>query len=209
MNKIDRIKDIVRMKTGEKGYIEAQLEKCILKIAAIEKSIDISATAQEILQIVAKDTQNMFVSNISDVVSSALEAVFGENSYKFSVEFVQRRGKTEVDMYFIRDGEKIDPLSSSGGGAVDVASFALRVAVWSILVNSNRKISNTIILDEPFRFLSRELQPLAGNMLKMLSDKLGIQFIIVTHNQDIIENGDKVFEVSNDGSHSFVNKVKG
>ena len=43
--------------------------------------------------------------------------------------------------------------------------------------------------------LSRELQPKAGEMIKMLSDKLKIQFIIITHNQDIIESADKVFEI--------------
>ena len=164
--------------------------------------------AQEIIQRVAKDTQNNFVCRIADVVSTALDAVFGADAYEFSLEFIQKRGKTEVEIAFVRDGSKIDPLSASGGGAVDVASFALRVAVWSLLKNSGRPVLDTIILDEPFRFLSRDLQPLAGAMLKTLSKKMGLQFVMVTHNQDLIDCADAVFEVTNKNGESHVTRLE-
>ena len=199
-----QIEKIISRKRFEKDAISAEIERTKEKLDDASRAIDVAQKAQEIIQQVAKETQNTFTSNISDVVSAALDAVFGNDAYKFSVEFVQKRGKTEVELSFIRDGEKIDPLSSSGGGAVDVASFALRVALWSVTKNSGRNISNTIILDEPFRFLSRELQPLAGSMLRTLSNRLGIQFILVTHNQDIIESADKIFEVQYDGRKSIV-----
>lgn len=199
-----QIEKIISRKRFEKDAISAEIERTKEKLDDASRAIDVAQKAQEIIQQVAKETQNTFTSNISDVVSAALDAVFGSDAYKFSVEFVQKRGKTEVELSFIRDGEKIDPLSSSGGGAVDVASFALRVALWSVTKNSGRNISNTIILDEPFRFLSRELQPLAGSMLRTLSNRLGIQFILVTHNQDIIESADKIFEVQYDGRKSIV-----
>ena len=55
---------------------------------------------------------------------------------------------------------------------------------------------NTIILDEPFKHLSDDLQPLGSEVLKQLSDKLKIQFIIVTHRKEITGVADKIFEVS-------------
>jgi DNA repair exonuclease SbcCD ATPase subunit len=137
-------------------------------------------------------TQQSLQVSISDITSLALEAVFPD-PYSLEVSFVQRRNKTECDLYFMRDGNKVDPLTASGVGAVDVAAFALRIASWSMSTPHSR---NVIILDEPFRFLSENYQEQAGNMLKEISQKLGIQMIIVTHNPVLAEVADKTFNVS-------------
>ena len=107
----------------------------------------------------------------------------------------------ECDLYFVRNGEKSNPLDASGGGAVDVASFALRIASWSL---SQPEISKTIILDEPMRFLSANYQEKASTMLKEVSQQLGIQFIIVTHETTLTSYADNVFEV---GIKKGVSKV--
>jgi DNA repair exonuclease SbcCD ATPase subunit len=193
---------------GKLQHVRESLAASRADLAKYEALLPSIEEAQEIIQRVAKDTQNNFVCRIADVVSMALDAVFGSDAYEFSLEFVQKRGKTEVEIAFVRDGSKIDPLSASGGGAVDVASFALRVAVWSLLKNSGRPVLDTIILDEPFRFLSRDLQPLAGAMLKTLSKKMGLQFVMVTHNQDLIDCADAVFEVTNKNGESHVTRLE-
>ena len=139
---------------------------------------------------VAIETQQQLQFHISDITSLALEAVF-DDPYELTAEFVQRRNKTECDLYFIRDGSRVDPLSASGGGAVDVAAFALRVASWTM---SRPRPRATIILDEPLRFLSVDLQPRASQMIKELSTRLEIQFIIVTHENTLTDQADRVFE---------------
>jgi DNA repair exonuclease SbcCD ATPase subunit len=78
-------------------------------------------------------------------------------------------------------------------GAVDVASFALRIASWSM---ARPRTDNVIILDEPFRFLSENYQERASNMLREVSQKLGIQLIIVTHETVLTTSADRIFEVS-------------
>jgi DNA repair exonuclease SbcCD ATPase subunit len=204
-------RDLERRIDQQKGRLAGVREMLVKQKAQLAKNEKLSKDideAQEIIQRVAKDTQNNFVCRIADVVTMALDAVFADDAYEFGIEFVQKRGKTEVEISFIRDGNKIDPLSASGGGAVDVASFALRVAVWSLLKNSGRPVLDTIILDEPFRFLSRDLQPLAGKMLETISRKLGIQFIMVTHNPDLIDNADAIFEVTNSGGESHVKELE-
>ena len=137
-------------------------------------------------------TQQELQYHISDITSLALEAVFND-PYALQVEFIQRHNKTECDLYFVRNGEKVDPLSASGGGAVDVAAFALRIASWSMTKPRTR---NVIILDEPLRFLSANLQERASSMIKELSDKLGIQFIVVTHEPILANYADRTFNVS-------------
>ena len=149
--------------------------------------------ANEIMKEVALKTQEQLEYHVSDITSLALESVFENEAYNLVVRFIQRRNKTECDLLFERDEEEIDPLNASGGGAVDVAAFALRIAMWSM---ESPKSRNVIILDEPFRFLSKDRQDRASQMLKELSEKLGIQFIIVTHEDTLTQYADKTFVVS-------------
>jgi DNA repair exonuclease SbcCD ATPase subunit len=179
----------------QKGQLQ-QVEKTftVLKDELRDKkrSLIRHEQAREIIRTVGLETQKSLQFHIEDITSLALEAVF-DNPYKLEVDFVQRRNKTECDLYFVRDGERVDPLTASGGGAVDVAAFALRIASWSMAQPHSR---NTIILDEPLRFLSVDLQEKASTMIKEVSDKLGIQMILVTHNDTLASFADRVFNVS-------------
>lgn len=170
------------------------------KIESLEEKLDVIEKAREIIRIVALDTQKQLEYQISEIVSLALASVF-EEPYKLKLNFVEQRGKTEAVITFERNNQECNPLTASGGGAVDVACMALRLSLWSL---QQKRTRNTIILDEPFKCLSKDLSEKAGQLLKMLSDKLGIQFILVTHDQNIVPYADKVFKVSKNSNYSKV-----
>ena len=157
---------------------------------------------QRIIQEVAQETQKQLQFHIAGIVTMALEAVFPD-PYEFKLEFELKRGKTEADLLFKRDGRRVDPMTASGCGAVDVASFALRVACWSLRRPRSRAV---LVFDEPFKNLSADLQEKAGEMVKMVSEKLCIQMIIVTHQQELVEVADKVYRVTKPGKYSIVRK---
>ena len=192
MQEITLLRNKLEQQKGAKTQIENSLSVLQIELKEKKRSLIRHEQAREIVREVGLKTQQQLQFHIEDVVSMALDAVFPD-PYKFTIDFVQRRNKTECDLYFVRDGNKVDPLTASGVGAVDVAAFALRIASWSMMQPRTR---NTIILDEPFRFLSENYQEQASIMLKEISQKLGIQFIIVTHEQTLTEAADKVFEVS-------------
>ena len=111
--------------------------------------------------------------------------------YKIHIDFENRRGKTECDIYLTNvNGSRIDPLFSNGGGLVDIISFALRVSCWAV---SNT--DNLIVLDEPGKFISKNLRPLFGELLKTLSEKLELQILMISHDDEFINCADKVFTV--------------
>jgi len=114
-------------------------------------------------------------------VSSCLSAVF-DDPYRFQISFVKKRGKTEAVLSFVRGELEVDPLDSAGGGVVDVAAFALRVAC---VLASTPQLRKLIVLDEPFKFLHRDLRPRIGTMIMKLAVEFNIQFIIVTHFPEI------------------------
>jgi DNA repair exonuclease SbcCD ATPase subunit len=192
MKAIQQFRTTLERQKGKRNQIESTIIKIELEIKEKQRDLKRHEEAREIIKTVGLRTQQQLQYNISDITSLALEAVFND-PYELQVEFVQRRNKTECDLFFIRNENKIDPLSASGGGAVDVAAFALRIASWSM---QNPHSRNTIVMDEPLRFLSADHQEKASQMIKEISKRLNIQFIIVTHESILTSYADKVFETS-------------
>ena len=191
MKEIKEVRKQVYKYFAERNILSKQLGEVTDDLMKFDACYSNALKARAVLQMVAKGVQEHLQDHFSKLVSMALESVF-ENPYKFIVEFEEKRGKTECRLLFERDGYKIDPLTSSGGGPIDIACFALRVAF--LIMSVNRKV---IILDEPFKNLRSTLHEAAGNMIKHLAEKLEIQFIIITHLDDMVKTGDRVIELEN------------
>ena len=192
MSDIRALRNIVEQQKGRKAQITENLKSTEQDVKEKKEDLQHHEQAREVIREVGLATQQQLEYHIADITTLALEAVF-DDPYGLVVEFVQRRNKTECDLFFSRDGERIDPLSASGGGTVDVAAFALRVASWSMQRPRSR---STLILDEPFRYLSPDLLSRASEMLEQISNRLELQIIMVTHSEELAEAADKVFEVS-------------
>lgn len=196
-----------RAKLERKKGIRDDLSKQVVnkseEIVEAKRRYRHAEEALMILQIVSKQTQEQLEYRISELVTLALEAVF-DDPYKFKVVYETKRNKTEARLWLERNGSLIDPLDSAGGGVVDVASFALRVALWSL---ANPKTDSVIILDEPFKHLSSDLQAKAGQMLKEISTRLGLQILMVSHIEELVDEADKVFQVSQSKGISNVEAV--
>ena len=190
MSNIQHLRNHLEQQKGKQAQIQKSISSLQHTTKEKKKDLRRHEQAREIIRSVGIATQSQLSFHISDITSLALDAVFND-PYALVAEFVQRRNKTECDLYFERDGNRVDPLSASGGGAVDVAAFALRVASWSM---QRPKSRSTLILDEPLRFLSADHQEKASIMIKEISQKLGVQFIIITHEPILAAYADKIFE---------------
>ncbi len=140
-------------------------------------------TAQQIVQEVAEATQKFAHSQIANVVSRCLEAVFDDEAYKFVIDFAKKRGKTEAVLTFVRDGmELTDPTEEAGLGQVDVAALALRLACLILSKPERRRL---LVLDEPCKWTSKNYRPAIGSLIVTLAKEFGIQFVIVTHAEEL------------------------
>lgn len=133
--------------------------------------------AQVILQQIVQTVQEHAHQQLADVVSRCLAAVF-EEPYEFHILFEKKRGKTEARLVFKRGEYEVDPMSASGGGVVDVASFAMRLASLVLTMPPARRM---LVLDEPFRFVSADNLPHLRVLLETLAAEMQVQFVIVTH----------------------------
>lgn len=183
---------IIERQKGKRDQIEALARAAEIREKELARQVFYCEQAQSIIQNIAQLTQQELEYHVSELATLALAAVF-DDPYELSVEFIQRRNRTECDISFTRGGRKIDPLSASGGGAVDVASFALRVALWSLAPNRTR---NILMLDEPLKWLKGgELPEKGAKMIAEISSRLQLQIIMVSHIPDQIESSDLVHEV--------------
>lgn len=137
---------------------------------------------QCIVQTISESVQEEVHAQISAVVSKCLTTVFGESAYEFQIAFDKKRGKTEARLIFLRDENEIDPLEASGLGVVDIASFALRLACILCSIPPLRRF---VALDEPFKHLHVDLQPVAAELLLSLAEETNTQFILITHSDSL------------------------
>lgn len=190
---LDKEYNLIRQRvfelTGERKLLTRQAQDEAIKLSHLQDEEQHIAKARVVIQQVAEETQRHLERRLSVLVSMALAAVF-EDPYELSVKFEQKRGRTECQLQFIRNGKALDPMTASGGGVKDVAAFAARAAFWSL----EKKGRAVMILDEPFCYLHGiQQQQNVTDMLQELSQKLGMQMIIVSDQSDIV--GDKTFDI--------------
>lgn len=181
--------------------LQEQHAAAVATCAQLQTRMDAIAEVQMLIQQASAYLQNAAKSRIVEIVQTALDTVFPDE-YTFVLEFEEKRGKTEALLALEKCGERISPLDASGGGVADIVAFGLRIALWSI-----SRVRNLIVLDEPFKFLSASLRPRGAEILRMLSDKMHLQFIIVTHDADIATIADRTFSVIQQGGISKVEEV--
>lgn len=184
---IEEYRRKLEQQKGKQQKLVDRAKKLNENIGTTETKIQYIEQAQSLIQVVAQETQNQLKFHISDIVTMALESIL-DDPYKFNVDFVLKRNKTEAELYLLSESNKVNPMTSSGGGVVDIASFALRLALWSL-----GQTHNVLWFDEPFRYVSKEYQAKTGELLSKLSQQLGLQIIMVTHNQSLVDNSDAVY----------------
>jgi len=185
-------------KTYEKRLLQLQLDldnqrEQEVALAVKEAKLIDAEQAAHVLQEVGKQTQQNLEFHISNIVTSALLAVdsdWPEFITRFEIRGRSKGSQTECDLLFKEGDAEYKPELGSGGGALDVASFAIRIARWSL--KKNRPV---FLLDEPFKFVDPSHQHKVSEMVKMLSDELGIQIIMVSHAEDIEDFADKIVGV--------------
>jgi hypothetical protein len=184
--KINKSRGKLESLESRKKVLSNNQSKLVIRQKALEE-------AQAFIQQIARDTQEQLKFNIVDTVNLCIATCF--SNITFDIDFKIQNNRTVARLIYKKGDYEIDPLDGSGGGIVDLTSLALRMALWNI-----SKTENVIILDEPLKWLQpKELQMEAFKTIKMLSEKLSLQFIIIANSvgsDNIIDISDRVFDVS-------------
>ena len=188
---MDFNQEIIELKTKKAEKI-SQLTKKRDTIALERVTYEQQIKAKYVLVEVSRQTQERLQNRIESLVNMCLKAVFPNRDYKFQSIFEIKRSKMEVEFTVFEDGYELNPKDEMGGSILDIISLALKIILWSIEAPRSRAL---IIMDEPFRFTGK-LVGKAISIVKELSHKLKIQFIINTHSDEVIDIADRSWEVT-------------
>lgn len=167
--------------TATRQMLKGNWEQSKRATAEAKDLLDTIQESRVIVQETVSATQKMCYEHLGNMVTKCLSAVF-HDPYTFRLKFEQNAGRTQVSFVFLRNDVELDPMSSTGGGVVDIASFALRIAALLMQKPSPRQV---LILDEPFRFVSAEYREQVRELIEELASEIGIQFILVTHMEEL------------------------
>jgi len=194
------LKQWVGIRKGRKATYEESLATIESQLEEATKIAEQCTKAKSVFVGFMQNKQAQIVNACTNLGTLMLKSIYGEE-YKLVLSFEVKRGKSEAGISVFKDGMELSLDEETGGGIVDVAALAMRFALWGLM---EPRTSPVFILDEPARFISKDKLPLMGNILKELSQKLGVQLIIVSHEDDLIGIADIAYKVSIEGNVSSV-----
>ena len=187
---------------GVQQELERKSNQFASSLVVLEAQVVDIKEARDIVNSVILLTQEGVKEFIEEVVSLALKTVYG-NEMGFSLDYQIKRNQWEAQSYITFGVEKIEPRDCAGG-VLDVAAFGTRLALWAIRGQGE---SSVFILDEPFKFVSPDLQPRVAEMLQSLSELLKVQLIMVSHDDTLISAADVAYRVVQRGGVSSTEKI--
>jgi len=190
---------------GQLSSVQKLLDAEVINNKQLSQDFIDAELSSDILTLVGKQTQQNLSFKIENLVTAALEYVMSD-PYQFKIEWDIKNNRTQCLMYVEKDGFKAEPNKDSGGTINDLISTTLRVSLWSLA--GHGRSSPVFILDEPGKFVSEDLRPAFSLFLKSLCDKLGLQMIVSTHSEDLIDGSDNIIKIVKKGKYSMIEKNK-
>ena len=188
---LEEIRTATSKAQGSRLHLSEALASRELQIARSLEDTAAFEDVQRLIQETAQEVQEGIRFHIQDIVQHALDAIFGD-TYKFLVEFTVSRGRTEARLLVEKGGNVMDDLMEDEGGTlVQIVAMALRIAVWTLAPTDN-----VLIFDEPGNQVSAQYKPVFAEIIRGLSQRLGVQILMVSHDDTYIATADRVFTVT-------------
>ncbi len=180
---------------GRRDQVLEDIKASTKAMTQLKQDVEEFEQVQAMIQLAAKRTQDQLKFVIEPPVNEGIASVF-DHPYTFELRFEEKDGgRVWARQIFKRDGHEYRNLMfSGGGGAVDVAAFALQVA--GLCLTTNRKL---LFLDEPLKHLKskdKSLEERGSLMIQEISHKLGIQVIMISHIPEQQAGADKIYSLS-------------
>lgn len=191
-------------RVGKRDALSSKLMELETRLSSIDVEVENATKASLFLQNLSDATRKEIVEKISSIVTDALQKV-KDKDLEFKMTLTTERNQVDLKFTIVNkvNGQEYDILTSCGGGVADIVTFPLRL---SLLLKWTPELARVIILDEAFKFVGVQDQDMLGEFIKQISDKLGIQIILITHSPVLSNKAHKVFTVTKAGSESKVDE---
>ena len=190
------------------SILQQEYSRNLSKIEECTKSALTLERVAILLQKTAERQRAYICNQIELIGTSALQYVYG-TGYELKLEMSSGKKKAECELWVVEttaNGKKVmlKPQNSKGGGVTDIVSLALRFAI--LQVYNSPEIDGPVLLDEPGKHVSKEYSSLLSDFLITLSEQLGRQEIVVTHNEFMAESAANAIRVKRENGISVTER---
>lgn len=190
MTTVAQLRTSLDRKQGAFDQLKELQKRQKVRVDELTAESNSAAQAHDLLQQMADRERDALQARIETLVTYGLQSVFGEG-YSFHLEQAVSRGVVTYDFKLQLDGRTTSLVEAHGGGVLAVVGYLLRV-VHTILSGSRR----LLLLDETFAHVSRAHLPAVVELVRVLSDKLGFQHVVITHADEFEELADVTYKLS-------------
>ena len=193
------LRSVVDKVSGKREAIQGRLQDVLSKIKALEAQ-------EEVLQLVSNVIRSLIDSEINDSVqaveklqSEGLRTVFDDQDISVSASVETQRGKISVELVTsqkLQDGTLIEGVSNDafGGAVTTVQSVLMR-----IIVILRRDMRPLLLLDESLPAFDSNYVSNMAEFLRTLSDRLGLDILLVSHNPSLVDGAHKAYHIKKAG----------
>jgi hypothetical protein len=170
-----------------------ELQQARSSYSNLEQALFLIEKASVVISTVETEQQKDLRSKVENLITYGLQTVF-QKPYRFVVQQDLRGHQTDTTFCVQAPefGEKAIPLKDAhGGGLVVFCAFLLRFIILMSLRNPNAR--PFMALDEQFMAVSPDYRDRLVAFLKELVIKADLQLLLVTHDPDLVELGDKCY----------------
>lgn len=188
---------------GKAEELENGLATAIVDLTRHENRTEELEATLTFLQTMEAEWRERFQQGLAGVVSRGLTSVFGEeiNVLLHTTTF---RDTTSIELLIEQGALTTEVKGAKGGSLVQVLSFLLKVLM---LISARPALHRTMVLDEPFAMVSREYRPRLCELLTELNARLGVQFIIVTHEPELVDCAKLAYEIKQQDGAAYADMI--
>ncbi|MGO0123059.1 ATP-binding protein [Desulfothermobacter acidiphilus] len=203
---LDLLEELVARRRWELERLQQELQEKEQELATCREKEEVLGMVREIFLLAAGEAYEQACRGLEGAVTLALQSVFGPE-IRFNIRLTPRREQQEADFlvsssYGGTQVVQTEPTEARGGGVVDVISLSLRAALLA-----HSRLPGLLVLDEPGKHVSEEYARPLGEWLRLISQEMGRQILLVTHSDSLAETGEKIYRVDIRQGESVVKLV--
>lgn len=143
-----------------------------------------------------------------DLLTEGMRAIFDDLDLSVRAEVDVQRGKVSVDLVTVekhKNGTVTEGLSteSYGGSLATIQSVLLRIVVLN-----RRGLRPLLLLDESLAAVAEHYVPRVGRFLALLSERLGLDILSVSHNPVLVEAATRAYRIQKKDGEASLKQIR-
>lgn len=206
--RLNRLREQVTLARGRRDAVRQALVSARASVKQLDEEVDLLVHVAELLRQLVDSEITEGVKAMETLQTEGVKAVFHDQEIKIRADVEVTRGKVNVSLVTSQRSENGDlvegaALDGFGGAVATVQSVLLRLVLLF-----RRGLRPILFLDESLpAFDERYVHNMAA-FLKVLCRRLGVDILLITHNQALVDAADHAYRIKRDKGHSTFQKIR-